>query len=1080
MVRFQFYSKLIKVTAYIVAVVSLMAIVGWIFHIPLLTQVLPGLPTMKFNTALCFLMLSFIIFCTQKQFCYQISNIITLLLFVLALVTFIQDLFALDFGIDQFVVCDTKGIASGNPTPGRMSMATALSFLLLVIAISSVRWGGRKWKKTGVIVAHLVMLLAFFAIITFVFHIPTLDKLTFISTMAIHTALAFFIAAIAISLLAPKYGLTPVFTAKQLGSVMIRRIVLQLNFVTIFCGYLILYAYRKGYIAADFAIVLALICFLGLAVTLLIIVANFINVLEKKRLATEEELNVANSYLNNTPDPMVVINKKGIIQTGNTLMFEVFGYDKATLEGMNIHRLIADRYREIYMARLQRFVANSEKTVKHKEHKEQKETSESAFMELYGLSIQGKEIPVELTLHSAFTRNGYIISVAFRDISRRVNAEHKLQTALEASIIGIWDYNLETNELVWDDIMYQLYGLQRDETMVSFNIWKSGLHPDDFERVNDLLQQAIEGKAQYETDFRVIWPDNSIHYIRAKGKVYYNEKGIAIKVLGTNWDVTTIKSYEASLVEAKQKAETASKFKSEFLANMSHEIRTPLNGVIGFTDLLLKTDLDTHQTQYLKNVNNSAHLLLDVINDILDFSKIEAGKLELHIETVDIFQLCQQTISIIKQLAENKGLEILLHISPDIPRFVFADPLRIRQILTNLLGNAIKFTEKGEIELKVVAEPLATDELQSCFKFEVRDTGIGIAEDKLDKIFGAFDQEDSSTTRKYGGTGLGLTISNKLLELMKSKLQVKSKLQQGSMFYFDLCLTHDTNQKPSTIKWHKPVGHVLVVDDNVSNRIILKEMLIKLGVEKLSLAANGIEALEYVQHHTDIDLLIIDYDMPYMNGVEVIAYIRETLHITSEITKIMLLHSSADDPKVHEAEKKYDINYQYVKPIYLEQLQQIWDESLITNINSKNETDNSDNAISAATVKNVSVLIAEDNPVNQFLAKEIIHQVLPGATLIIAETGIEAVKIYQSNTPDLILMDIQMPEMSGLDATKKIRELEIKTQRHIPIIALTARVLPGEIEDCKAAGMDDYLSKPVIFDKVKQLMEKYIVSKKTF
>src|SRR5690606_17523520 len=254
--------------------------------------------------------------------------------------------------------------------------------------------------------------------------------------------------------------------------------------------------------------------------------------------------------------------------------------------------------------------------------------------------------------------------------------------------------------------------------------------------------------------------------------------------VGIATDISQLKEMEASILKEKQKAVAANKSKSEFLANMSHEIRTPLNGVIGFTDLLMKTDLNETQRKYMQMVNTSAHSLLDLINDILDFSKIEAGKLELNQDKTDLVELCSQTVDIIKHEAHEKGLELLLDISSKIQRFIYADSVRLRQILVNLLGNAIKFTEKGEVELKIRNKKTENDENEMLFEFSIRDTGIGIAPHNLQKIFNAFDQEDSSTTRKYGGTGLGLTISNRLLELMDSRLEVDSELNKGSVFSF--------------------------------------------------------------------------------------------------------------------------------------------------------------------------------------------------------------------------------------------------------------------------------------------------------
>ncbi|MDV6169242.1 PAS domain S-box protein [Flavobacterium sp. DG1-102-2] len=548
-----------------------------------------------------------------------------------------------------------------------------------------------------------------------------------------------------------------------------------------------------------------------------------------------------------------------------------------------------------------------------------------------------------------------------------------------------------------------------------------------------------------------------------------NPEGEITGYLGIATDISTLKEMEVSLMLERDKAEAASRSKSEFLANMSHEIRTPLNGVIGFSDLLMKTELNDSQRKYMQMVNTSAHSLLDIINDILDFSKIEAGKLELNEEKTDIIQLCSQTIDIVKHQAHAKSLEILLDITPGLDRYIYADPVRLRQILVNLLGNAVKFTTDGEVELKVRANP---DDYSNemLFSFAIRDTGIGIAPQNIDKIFNAFDQEDASTTRKYGGTGLGITISNKLLALMGSELEVESELGKGSTFSFKIKFR--TEKDSGDIKKTKVnVKNVLVVDDNANNLTILKEMLAVAQI-KTTLASNGIEALEILENNTGFDLAIVDYNMPYLTGTELVKQIRETLNIDANELPVMLLHSSIDDEKLIQDCIDLDIRFNVTKPILSDDLY-----DLLDNIH---KPDSGITAI-AETTQSVgfdalyNVLIAEDNPVNQMLAKTIIQKIVPNAAIMLAENGLEAVKAYQTQELDIIFMDIQMPEMSGFEATEQIRLLENGESR-IPIVAITARALVGEKEECIKLGMDDYITKPINYDALQEIIRKYLVN----
>jgi PAS domain S-box-containing protein len=531
-------------------------------------------------------------------------------------------------------------------------------------------------------------------------------------------------------------------------------------------------------------------------------------------------------------------------------------------------------------------------------------------------------------------------------------------------------------------------------------------------------------------------------------------------------DTTESRLQREELKRAKLHAEQANIAKSEFLANMSHEIRTPLNGVIGFTDLVLKTSLNTTQHQYLSIVNQSANALLSIINDILDFSKIEAGKLELDIDRCDIFETSTQAADIITYQAQRKGLEMLLNIPADLPRFIQADSVRLKQILVNLLGNAVKFTEKGEIELRILPlDELTEDGIN--LRFEVRDTGIGIQENKQGKIFEAFSQEDASTTKKYGGTGLGLTISNKLLGLMGSKLQLESRPGKGSCFFFDLNLKAEIG---SPVVWNEvlDIHKALIVDDNENNRLILRQML-KLKNIEVEEAANGFEALQLLARQNQYDVILMDYHMPYMDGLETIRKIRESFIPFPEQLPLVLLHSSSDDETIQHGCEKLGVTQRLVKPVNLEELY-----NSLSRLNKYATSDKDSDRVEAETfvmnAQTLTILVVEDNIVNKLLAKTIINRIAPEAILLEAENGQEALALY--GEADLVLMDIQMPVMNGYEATKAIRQME--SGRRVPIIALTAGNVKGEKEKCLEAGMDDFVTKPFVEDTIIQLFKTWL------
>lgn len=528
---------------------------------------------------------------------------------------------------------------------------------------------------------------------------------------------------------------------------------------------------------------------------------------------------------------------------------------------------------------------------------------------------------------------------------------------------------------------------------------------------------------------------------------------------------TELASQNVEIELKNRQLEEASKAKSEFLANMSHEIRTPLNGVIGFTDLVLKTELDPTQKEYLHIVGQSAESLLNIINDILDFSKIEAGKLELYIEKTDLNEIGYQSADMINFQAQRKGLEVLLQMPPQLPRFIYADVVRLKQVMVNLLSNAVKFTEEGEVALKFEILEMITPET-AMFRFSVRDTGIGIKPEKLNLIFEAFTQEDSSTTKRFGGTGLGLTISNKLLAMMNSQLKLESEFGKGSTFYFDIPLRFEYGT-PEAVDNFDNIHKVLIVDDNKNNRHILREMLQHLGIK--SVEADGyLTAFEVLAANKDVNVVFMDYHMPEKNGLQLVSALRKTKGYLQPSTPVVLWHSSLDDSDFIKKCEQLGIHNRLIKPVKQKTLVQV-----LRRISSQQPGDEIDVHQESRSYSDVfDILIVEDNLVNLILAKSILKKVLPNAVLHEAQHGGHAVEFCRENKPDFIFMDIQMPVMNGYEATIEIRKMPDLVD--VPIVALTAGNVKGEKEKCFEAGMIDFVTKPVIEQTITETIEKWL------
>jgi two-component system sensor histidine kinase/response regulator len=580
------------------------------------------------------------------------------------------------------------------------------------------------------------------------------------------------------------------------------------------------------------------------------------------------------------------------------------------------------------------------------------------------------------------------------------------------------------------------------------------------------LVRAIRGESTDQVDLLIKnprLPDNV--NISVTGRPLKGDEGIEGGVVVFQ-DTTQRRRADEALRRARDEADSANRAKSEFLANMSHEIRTPMNAVIGMTELVLETELDEMQRTYLKIVNDSAESLLSLINDILDFSKIEAGKLELDHAPFQLRDLLGDAMKTLAVRARGKDLELACHIAPEVPDCLIGDPHRLRQVVTNLVGNALKFTERGEVVLKVTADEVTDDQVR--LHVAVRDTGIGIPQDKLHLLFAAFSQVDASTTRRYGGTGLGLAITARLVPLMNGETWVESDPGQGSTFHFTATFDRDRSPPPPPAALESLRNlRVLIVDDNATNRLILHETLTAWGMRPVSLAAAG-DALRELERaaetHDPFRILLSDVQMPDVDGFELTSRIQQDRRFGG--TVILMLSSGAGPGDVARCREQGAAAY-LMKPIKSSEL--LASIAAAIGAATTGEQPRSGDADSSRPLR---ILLAEDSPANQQLALGVLRKW--GHTLQIANNGVEAIAAFEAGTFDVILMDVQMPGMDGFQATVRIREIEQRQGGHTPIIAMTAHAMKGDRENCVLAGMDDYVAKPIRWPELRKALDRTV------
>ncbi|MFN4149526.1 MAG: response regulator [Candidatus Sericytochromatia bacterium] len=786
-------------------------------------------------------------------------------------------------------------------------------------------------------------------------------------------------------------------------------------------------------------------------------------IIARKNSLTLKENEISyTSLFENTTDLIHILDYNGNIIKVNKSWKRSLEYDENEIKNIKIFDIISDECIEECKKKFESIINNTFNISNKISYVLKSKTGKKIFVE--GSIIVEKE-----------NDNVKFIKSILRDISDnkiRENllkkSEEKFKSIYDLSPVGISlnDYEkgkfLEANEAFLNSTQYT------KEELLDLDYWTLTPKKYQEEEIIQLKNLETNGKyGPYKKEFTR--KDGTLYPVLLSGIKFINEDGKKI-ILSVVQDISKQQEYENKLEKAREEALNASKAKSDFLANMSHEIRTPLNGIIGFTDLIMKTPMTETQEQYMSTVYQSANSLLDLINDILDFSKIESGKMTIEEYSFELSKCIEESYQLLSSFASNKNIELLYNIDSVVPPVIKSDITRLRQILVNLIGNSLKFTQKGEIfvSVKVIEKERNSYLLEFC----VKDTGIGIPKSKIQNLFQPFSQADSSTTRKYGGTGLGLAICKKLIELMGGNIWVESEEGKGSSFFFTLKVKSGIEDSLSLLNKTIPDfknKKLAIIDDNTSNREMMKTLCLRWGLE-VQIFSSLIDVSNNLKLFENLDIAVINIQMHSngFTGYELCKKIREIR--TANSLPIIAIYDPVIEEDIEQITQDKNISSLYLKApvnpidflgVLIEQLTHLSSKFQIKSDSFKlNENLSKEN--------NLKILIAEDNSVNQKLLSAMLKKL--GYISDIASTGLEAIDAVKRQNYDLIFMDVQMPEMDGLEATKIIKNLMDKPPK---IVALTANAMSGDAKMCIDAGMDDYMSKPVKIEAIQLSIEKW-------